>query len=88
MGQQLFPVLRVAVDENRKPGRFLILGSASQELIRQSSETLAGRIHFIELAPFSYVLAENFIGVVHKSFFYLYIYKKTICVPPAIPRHD
>jgi len=59
MGQQLFPVLRVAVDGNRKPGRFLILGSASQELIRQSSETLAGRIHFIELAPFSYVLAEN-----------------------------
>jgi len=61
MGQQLFPVLRVAVDENRKPGRFLILGSASQELIRQSSETLAGRIHFIELAPFSYdeMLAEN-----------------------------
>jgi predicted AAA+ superfamily ATPase len=61
MGQQLFPVLRVAVDENRKPGRFLILGSASQELIQQSSETLAGRIHFIELAPFSYdeMLAEN-----------------------------
>jgi predicted AAA+ superfamily ATPase len=61
MGPQLFPILRVAVDENRRAGRFLILGSASQDLIRQSSETLAGRIHFIELAPFCYdeMLAEN-----------------------------
>ncbi|OAD20250.1 AAA ATPase [Candidatus Thiomargarita nelsonii] len=57
MGQQLFPVRSNAVDDNRRPGRFLILGSASQELIRQSSET----IHFLELAPFSYdeMIAEN-----------------------------
>lgn len=54
MGPQLFPILRVAVDENRIAGRFLILGSASQDLIRQSSETLAGRIHFLELSPFNY----------------------------------
>ncbi len=54
MGPELFPILRVAVDEDRRPGKFLILGSASQDLIRQSSETLAGRIHFIELAPFTY----------------------------------
>lgn len=51
-GPDLFPVLRAAVDEERRPGRFLLLGSASQELVRHSSETLAGRIHYIELTPF------------------------------------
>lgn len=47
----LFPVLRVLVDE--KPRKFLILGSASRDLLRQSSETLAGRIGYLELPPFS-----------------------------------
>ena len=50
----LFPIIRVEVDRMRKPGRFLILGSASPELLRQSSETLAGRIAFHELTPFQY----------------------------------
>ena len=54
MGPSLFPIMRVMVDEDRRPGRFLILGSASPDLIRSSAETLAGRIHFIELAPFNY----------------------------------
>lgn len=53
-GADLFPVLRVMVDAERRPGKFLILGSASQELIRKSSETLAGRIHYVELTPFVY----------------------------------
>jgi uncharacterized protein len=48
---ELFPILRVLVDE--KPRKFLILGSASRDLLQQSSETLAGRIGYIELAPFS-----------------------------------
>lgn len=47
----LFPVLRVLVDE--KPRKFLILGSASRDLLQQSSESLAGRIGYIELPPFS-----------------------------------
>lgn len=50
---ELFPVLRVLVDQ--KPRKFLILGSASRDLLRQSSETLAGRIGYIELTPFSIV---------------------------------
>ncbi|MDP2752357.1 MAG: ATP-binding protein [Rhodocyclaceae bacterium] len=50
---ELFPVLRVLVDRPDNPARFLILGSASRDLIRQSSETLAGRIGYIELTPFS-----------------------------------
>lgn len=48
----LFPVLRGIIDRDRKPGRFILLGSASPELIRDSSETLAGRIAFYELTPF------------------------------------
>lgn len=47
----LFPVLRALVDARRTPGRFLILGSAAPALIQHSSETLAGRIEFLELAP-------------------------------------
>ncbi|MEO8362062.1 MAG: ATP-binding protein [Vicinamibacteria bacterium] len=48
---ELFPVLRSLVDEHRVPGRFLILGSAAPELLRQSSESLAGRIRYLELGP-------------------------------------
>lgn len=48
----LFPLLRVLVDQ-KKNRRFLILGSASRDLIRQSSETLAGRIAYLELTPFA-----------------------------------
>lgn len=49
---ELFPVLRVLIDEEEKKRKFLILGSASRDLIRQSSESLAGRIGYIELPPF------------------------------------
>lgn len=47
----LFPILRVLIDRDRRPGRFLILGSASPGLKRQASETLAGRIAYHELSP-------------------------------------
>jgi len=50
---ELFPVLRVLADRPDNPLRLLILGSASRDLIRQSSETLAGRIGHIEMTPFS-----------------------------------
>lgn len=50
---ELFPVLRVLVDRPKGQQRFLILGSASRDLIQQFSETLAGRIAFLELTPFS-----------------------------------
>jgi hypothetical protein len=49
----LFKILRVLVDEHIQGRYYLILGSASRELIRQSSETLAGRIGYIEVIPFS-----------------------------------
>ncbi len=50
---RLFPLLRALVDENRHAGRFLILGSASPNVLRDSSESLAGRIAYSELTPIS-----------------------------------
>jgi len=49
----LFPVLRALIDKKRRNGRFLILGSASPDLLKQSSESLAGRICYHELGPFA-----------------------------------
>ncbi len=49
---ELFQVLRVLVDRPENQARFLILGSASPEMIRSSSETLAGRLEFIDLQGF------------------------------------
>lgn len=51
----LFPLLRGIIDRNRRAGRragqFLLLGSASLDLLKQSGESLAGRIAFLDLAP-------------------------------------
>ena len=49
---EVFPLLRALVDRPRTPARFLVLGSASPELLRQTSETLAGRVAFHELDGF------------------------------------
>ena len=48
----LFPVLRVLVDRDPLPARFLVLGSASPGLLRQSSESLAGRLELVTMAGF------------------------------------
>ncbi|MCC7464705.1 MAG: ATP-binding protein [Saprospiraceae bacterium] len=50
---QLFGILRSLVDKKREPARFILLGSASPELLRNSAESLAGRIAYHELTPFS-----------------------------------
>ncbi|HRF38979.1 MAG TPA: ATP-binding protein [Saprospiraceae bacterium] len=49
----LFQILRSLVDRKREPARFILLGSASPELLRNSAESLAGRIAYHELCPFS-----------------------------------
>jgi len=49
----LFPILRVLADRPQHPARFLVLGSASPTLLQQSSESLAGRIHYHELGGFA-----------------------------------
>ena len=55
----LFPLLRVLIDRTPRRQRYLILGSASRDLIRQSSETLAGRIAYLELPPFTAFEADD-----------------------------
>lgn len=49
---ELFPLIRSLVDEWNRPGCFVILGSASRDLLAQSSESLAGRIVYKQLTPF------------------------------------
>ena len=49
----LFPILRVLADRRPLPARFLILGSASGELLRQSSESLAGRVEYVRMGGFT-----------------------------------
>jgi hypothetical protein len=50
---EIFPIMRAMIDQHRVPQRFIILGSASPRLLRQSSESLAGRIAYLELPPLS-----------------------------------
>jgi len=57
----LFPELRSVIDRNRFPGRFILLGSASPELIRDTSEPLAGRIAILELSGLHISEIENYI---------------------------
>jgi hypothetical protein len=61
----LFPVLRGIIDQGRRQekryGRFLLLGSASIDLLRQSGESLAGRIAYVDMGPF------DVLEVVHDS---------------------
>ena len=48
---EIFRALRPEIDAHRRPGRFLLLGSAAGELLRQSGESLAGRVSYVELTP-------------------------------------
>jgi hypothetical protein len=48
---ELFGTLRALIDRDRRPGRFLVVGSTSPDLLRQGSESLAGRIRYLELTP-------------------------------------
>lgn len=61
----LFARLRPEIDADRRPGRFLLLGSASGSLLRQSAESLAGRIAYLELTPF--LIEELVASIDHNS---------------------
>ncbi len=55
LSPQLFSSLRVAIDQNRdQPGQFLLSGSSSPELLKNVSETLAGRVAIVQLDPFDW----------------------------------
>lgn len=49
--KELFPIIRYAIDQQRTPKRFILLGSSSDEIIIQSTESLAGRVAYHELHP-------------------------------------
>lgn len=49
---ELFPVLRSLIDKKRRAGRFLLLGSSSPEVVQRTSESLAGRVAYLDLMPF------------------------------------
>jgi predicted AAA+ superfamily ATPase len=50
---EVFPLLHVLIDQDRRSGRFMLLGSASPDLRRQTAESLAGRVDYLELTPFT-----------------------------------
>lgn len=50
---ELFPILRSVIDRKKKAGRYFLLGSASPELVKDASESLAGRIYYVEANPFN-----------------------------------
>jgi len=56
---QLFSILRGLIDEHRVPGRFLLLSSDSPSLLRDSSESLAGRISYNKLYPLNLIETKN-----------------------------
>ena len=55
----LWPLLRSLIDEDRRPGRFLLLGSAAPDLRRLGADSLAGRLATIELSPFGLAEAQS-----------------------------
>jgi uncharacterized protein len=65
---QLFSVLRSVVDKNRQNGKFILLGSASRDLIQQTSESLAGRIGLVNLSPFTINELDNLEGFNLRTF--------------------
>jgi predicted AAA+ superfamily ATPase len=50
---ELFPLIRTLVDRDRRSGRFLLLGSSSPVIVQRASESLAGRVAYLDLFPFS-----------------------------------
>jgi predicted AAA+ superfamily ATPase len=65
----IFSLLRSLIDEDRRPGRFLLLGSASIELLQQSSESLAGRIAYHQVLPFNWTEIQQVPSSSHQELF-------------------
>jgi predicted AAA+ superfamily ATPase len=56
---ELFALLRALTDQQREPARFILLGSAAPHIVKLNTETLAGRIAYHELSPFSFSEIKN-----------------------------
>jgi uncharacterized protein len=66
---ELFGLLRHLIDEKKRPCRFLLLGSATPEMIEGVSETLAGRIAYIDAHPFNFIELPDKLSVMYKHWF-------------------
>ena len=75
---KLFPLLRSLIDKQNKPGQFILLGSASPELLSQSSETLAGRIVYKELTPIRFDEATQ---IKHEALWFRGGYPRALLAP-------
>lgn len=62
--KDLFPLLRALIDKDYRAGRFILLGSATPDLIRDSPESLAGRIMYINIHPFNIQESK---GIIHQN---------------------
>lgn len=76
----IFPLLRALIDQDRRPARFIILGSASPEMVRHSSESLAGRIAYSELTPFS-LLEAGHAGIDQSKHWFLGGFPSAVLAP-------
>jgi predicted AAA+ superfamily ATPase len=77
----LFPVIKQLVDQNRRPGRFLLSGSANFLLLKSLTESLAGRAIYLDLPPFN--LRETAGRIAHRPF--LLAFLKTGTLPSPLP---
>jgi len=77
---RLFTILRPLIDADRKPGRFLLLGSSSLRLIKGASESLAGRIAFVYLAPIN-LLESQTGGIMQHSHWFRGGYPDSLLAP-------
>lgn len=60
---ELFPLLRSLIDRTNEPCQYIIIGSASPDLLRQSTESLAGRIAYVKINPFTIAELPDFINI-------------------------
>jgi predicted AAA+ superfamily ATPase len=84
--RDLFPLLRALIDQDYKAGRFILLGSAVPDLIRDSSESLAGRIMYINIHPFN--LQESNTIVDQKTLWFNGGFPRSLFAPDPSMAHD
>ena len=86
----LMPLLRVLADRTPLPCRFLLLGSASPDLMKKSSETLAGRVHLVDMSGevgLIFAMVGKQLGVMNEAMFsviVMMVILTTLITPPVL----
>jgi predicted AAA+ superfamily ATPase len=83
--RDLFPLLRALIDQDYRAGRFILLGSAAPDLIRDSSESLAGRIMYVNINPFD--LQESITIVNQKTLWFNGGFPRSLFAPDSAMAH-